>query len=82
MMCYFYGVSLSKKFTVLNVEKLLEKLPTGISELSCHPGYESNSGENYIDAHRTQELATLTDSKLRLSLTNHGIVLSSFLDIR
>ncbi len=79
---YFYGVSLSKQFTVPNLEKLFGRLPRGISELSCHPGHEPKLGENYIDAHRTQELATLTDSALRLSLTNRGIVLSSFLDIR
>lgn len=77
-----YGVTLSKQFTVPNVRKLIAKLPNGISELSCHPGYEPTEKENYIDAHRTQELATLTDENLKTYIVERGIVLSTFSDIR
>ncbi len=78
---HFYGVSLSKKFTVLNVEKLLRKLPKGISELSCHPGYAPDAIKTYIDAYRKQELDTLTDPGLKEYARERGIVLSTFSDI-
>ncbi len=79
---YLYGVSLSKQFTVPNVQKLFAKLPAGIHELSCHPGYEPIAKENYIDAHRQEELETLIDQSLRSSLVKYSIVLSTFSDIR
>lgn len=76
-----YGIFLSKKFTVANLQKLFIKLPPGIHELSCHPGYEPEVIKNYIDRYRTQELETLTDTRIQDSIKKQGIVLSTFLDI-
>lgn len=79
---YFYGVSSSKKFSVTNVMKLFSMLRPGVTELSCHPGHPPKSIENYIDAYRQKELQTLTDPELRAFVAEHGIVLSTFSDIR
>lgn len=76
------GVSLSTQFTVPRLATVFASLPTGITELSCHPGRASRMLENYIDAHREDELRTLTDPTLRAQVAGSGVVLSTFSDIR
>lgn len=76
------GVSLSRQFTVERLTAVFKNLPSGTTELSCHPGFAPETFENYIDAHREEELETLTDPGLRRLVTESGIVLSTFSDIR
>lgn len=78
----FYGVSLSRRFTVLGLKNTLARLRPGFTEISCHPGYTPKSNHGYIDAHREAELTTLTNPELRQYVLENGIVLSSFFDIR
>lgn len=77
----FRGVTLSKHFRVPNILRFLAEVPPGTTELSCHPGYVTK-GENYIDAHREAELRVLTAPEIRRAVTENGIVLSTFADIR
>lgn len=79
---YFYGVSLSRRFTVSNLKTVFNDLSPGFTEISCHPGYAPRSNLGYIDNHRTEELQTLTHPELKKYLLTKGIVLSTFFDIR
>ncbi len=78
----FYGVSLSRRFTVLGLKNTLKGLRPGFTEISCHPGYTPKTNLGYIDAHREAELITLTDPALKQYVLKNGIVLSTFFDIR
>jgi predicted glycoside hydrolase/deacetylase ChbG (UPF0249 family) len=60
--------------------KLLEKLPNGVSEIMCHPGYsddslEQTSGYNRI---REQELAALTDQSALATIASGYIELHTY----
>ncbi|PIR44970.1 MAG: hypothetical protein COV10_02065 [Candidatus Vogelbacteria bacterium CG10_big_fil_rev_8_21_14_0_10_51_16] len=76
-----YGVSLSRRFSTPRIEKILKLLPSGISELSCHPGYTPKTLENYIDTYRYLEMKVLIDTKLKSLVERTGVVLSTFPDI-
>ena len=78
----FYGVSLSRRFTVLGLKNTIDRLRPGFTEISCHPGYAPQTNLGYIDTHREAELATLTDPKLKDHILKKAIVLSTFFDIR
>ena len=55
---YFLGISLSKQFSLPQLQKTFESLRSGITEISCHPGYTATF-QNYIDAHREDDMGNL-----------------------
>ncbi len=59
---------------------LLERLPAGITELACHPGYARGLESSYADE-RERELAALCDPRARTAIDRLGIVLASFEDL-
>jgi len=66
----------------LNVERLMQTLaalPTGITELGCHPGLGDDVDSMYR-IERTDELKTLCDPRIRETLVAEGIKLRSFRD--
>jgi chitin disaccharide deacetylase len=54
--------------------EILETLPSGDSELGCHPGYADGLTSRYT-VEREQELRTLTDARVRGRLDELGIEL-------
>jgi predicted glycoside hydrolase/deacetylase ChbG (UPF0249 family) len=72
-----YGVAAEHAITVAGFLDLLERLPSGVTELCCHPGDQEQPGEQY-GASRPKELATLCDARVRSALKEKGIVLRSF----
>jgi predicted glycoside hydrolase/deacetylase ChbG (UPF0249 family) len=66
--------------TVENLLSILAGLPTGVSELMCHPGHsdaELAAGSRYA-AEREGEIAVLCDPRVRKAVAEHGIELVPF----
>jgi chitin disaccharide deacetylase len=59
---------------------LLVELPSGITELACHPG-EGSEIESPYREERERELALLCDPRVRDAIEREAIVLSSFADV-
>jgi chitin disaccharide deacetylase len=58
---------------------VLEALPTGVTELGCHPGLGTDVETMYA-SERAIEVDTLCDPRVRASIDNFGIRLCSFRD--
>jgi chitin disaccharide deacetylase len=80
----FYGQS-DKGFPYpegISVEallKILHELPTGFTEMGCHPG-ESDDVNSIYRHERAVECQTLCDPRIRAAIVAEGIRLSSFSD--
>jgi predicted glycoside hydrolase/deacetylase ChbG (UPF0249 family) len=59
--------------------QILRELPTGISELACHPA-SCQDFESVYSAERERELASLCNPRVRRTVEDQGIRLASFLD--
>ncbi len=61
--------------------RMIETLPAGWTELSTHPGYGAGLASIYA-AEREEELRTLCDPDVHVSLTTNHVQLCSFHDLR
>ncbi len=59
---------------------LLERLPPGVTELGCHPGYGDDLTTMYREE-RAREVESLCDPAVRAAVTGLGIELCSFADL-
>lgn len=59
---------------------LREEVRPGWTELACHPGYRSPDFASVYLAEREVEVRTLTDPRVRETITELGIRLASYLD--
>jgi len=59
--------------------EILASLPSGITELGCHPALGHNIGDPVYCAEREKELRALCDPRVRSTLDAEGIELRSFL---
>src|SRR6516164_6325457 len=78
---YFCGIAQTGVLTREGVEKLLESLPDGTTELMCHPGYvdeELRKTATRLQESRQTELQILTDGSLRKLVATRGIRLISY----
>jgi len=81
---YFCGIAQTGTLTREGVERLLEVLPEGTTELMSHPGYldaDLKETPTRLQASRQMELAILTDAGIRKVVATQGIRLISFKDI-
>jgi predicted glycoside hydrolase/deacetylase ChbG (UPF0249 family) len=72
----FYGEHVSFE----TLERLLEEIPEGTTELMCHPGHpdaDLKSGSTYVDE-RAQELELLCDPGIRSLVKMQKIELVGF----
>jgi predicted glycoside hydrolase/deacetylase ChbG (UPF0249 family) len=60
-----------------SLDCLLRALPDGLSELSCHPGWGSDSGSSYAEE-RALELQVLCDPEIAAVIHAQGIILTGF----
>jgi chitin disaccharide deacetylase len=74
-----HGQPFLEGISVEALVKLLITLPSGTTELSCHPGRGVDIDTMYRHE-RDQETQTLCDPRLRTNLDEEQIVLSSFKD--
>jgi predicted glycoside hydrolase/deacetylase ChbG (UPF0249 family) len=75
------GASLPETIQVEYLIQVFRLLPPGTHELACHPGYAEGlktmyRGEREIEAH------TLCDPRIRAALSEAGIALCSFTDVK
>lgn len=71
---YPEGISLA------GLQKTIENLPAGVSELGCHPG-EDEQLDSVYRRERMQEVAVLCDPQVRTALEARGVLLCSFADL-
>jgi hypothetical protein len=76
----FYEAFYADGVSFDTLEKILEELPEGTSELMCHPGRpdaQLRSSSTYVDE-REWEIDVLCDPKVKSLLARRGIVLEGF----
>ncbi len=71
------GLPFADGISVERLIEILEALPSGVSELSCHPGLVVELGTMYR-SERAQEVMVLCDPRLRAAIDARGIELCSF----
>ncbi|MFC1882966.1 carbohydrate deacetylase [Thermodesulfobacteriota bacterium] len=82
----FYGQTAEGSLLpdVISVEgllKILAALPTGITELACHPG-ELDNRETMYSSERAKEMKTLCDSRVKAAIEKLDIELCTFRKVR
>jgi hopanoid biosynthesis associated protein HpnK len=78
---YFCGIAQTGVLTREGVQRLLETLPEGTTELMCHPGYadeDLRATTTRLQESRQAELQILTDARIRKLVTTRGIRLISY----
>ncbi|HEY5914489.1 MAG TPA: ChbG/HpnK family deacetylase [Verrucomicrobiae bacterium] len=71
------GERIEEALTCAGLERILDSLPKGITELGCHPGYGEGLATSYRDE-RVLELSVLCAPEIRNALDARGIRLCSF----
>jgi predicted glycoside hydrolase/deacetylase ChbG (UPF0249 family) len=71
------GSPLPERIGTAALVTLLHRLPDGLTELACHPGY-SDGLETMYDLERIVELRTLCHADVRQALTDAAIRVVSF----
>jgi predicted glycoside hydrolase/deacetylase ChbG (UPF0249 family) len=78
---YFCGIAQTGVLTREGVERLLDTLPDGTTELMCHPGYideDLQRSRTRLQASRQTELEILTDTSVRKIVAMRGIRLINY----
>ena len=78
---YFCGIAQTGVLTREGVERLVESLPEGTTELMCHPGYadeELRKTKTRLQESRQTELEILTDTSIRKLVASKGIRLINY----
>jgi hopanoid biosynthesis associated protein HpnK len=78
---YFCGIAQTGELTKKGLKQLLSNLPTGTTELMCHPGYaddELRQSATRLQASRETELEILTDPEIRNVVASQGIRLINY----
>ena len=75
----FYGDNVSVEYLL----SLLDRLPDVISELMTHPGYsdETLTAESAYSARREDEIAALTDPRVRKRIADLGVELATYASV-
>jgi predicted glycoside hydrolase/deacetylase ChbG (UPF0249 family) len=74
------GEPLPNRITVSSLVALLRRMPEGVTELACHPGYADDLDSVY-GVERAIELRTLCADQVRHVLDDEQIALISFGDV-
>lgn len=71
------------KVDVATLERILGEIPDGVTELGCHPGEPDAelARTSAYAALRVEELASLTDPRVRAAIARRGIALSTYADL-
>ena len=74
------GDSYAEGIKLAHLQKTIETLASGVSELGCHPGYGEGLDSVYL-RQREEEVKVLCRPELRTSLADAGVRLCSFRDL-
>lgn len=78
---HFLGFGLTGSLTEQTLAALLRRLPSGVTELMCHPGYfglELKQAQTRLKESRLRELEALTSPRIRALIAELGIELGAF----
>ena len=75
------GEPLRACITPAHLMDMLRRLPAGVTEVACHPGFADELVTMY-HAERQIELETLCDPGVRRAMSDEGIALIGFADLR
>ena len=78
---YFRGFSLTGRLDAAALVRLLRGLPTGTTELMCHPGRlgaELRAARTRLKESREQELRALTSPEVKQAIQEGGIRLTNY----
>ena len=74
------GVAHHESISIDALESLIARLPSGTTELACHPGADAVEDVTTMCAsERAVERETLCDVRARKAISDHDVVLRSFL---
>ncbi len=76
----FAGLTLTGRMNKERLQKVIQNLCCGVTELMCHPGYnDSNLGNlSRLTNQREVELAALTSNEIRQCLDENGVRLTNY----
>jgi chitin disaccharide deacetylase len=75
------GEPLTTGITAAHLVEMLRGLPEGVTEVACHPGFADDVVTMY-HAEREVELEALCDPGVRRAISDEGIALIGFADLR
>jgi len=78
---HFAGIQFPQVGEIESLRKFFRKLPPGITELMCHPGYRNVSMPLSSQSQHEKELAALTNPEALAALKHEQITLISFYDL-
>jgi chitin disaccharide deacetylase len=77
----FAGFDMTGRFGAADLAALVARLPDGVTEFMCHPGYctgELHAARTRLKESRERELQALTSSEVRESLARSGVELIGY----
>jgi hypothetical protein len=68
--------------TLASMLDVLRRLPPGVSELMCHPGYDDDAlSDSSFRTQREAEIAILCAAEVRQALAEHDVTLMTYADL-
>jgi chitin disaccharide deacetylase len=78
---HFTGFALTGRYDAARLAKLIRRLPDGVTEFMCHPGFctdELQHAPTRLKESRRRELDALTSPEVRAALEESNIVLTRY----
>jgi predicted glycoside hydrolase/deacetylase ChbG (UPF0249 family) len=78
---HFAGFALTGRYDAARLAKLIRRLPDGLTEFMCHPGFcttELEHAPTRLKQSRRQELDALTSPEVRAALVESGVILTRY----
>jgi predicted glycoside hydrolase/deacetylase ChbG (UPF0249 family) len=76
-----HGLAYHEGITAASLQRIVRELPKGLTEMACHPGYDDGL-ETMYRVEREMEVAALCDEAVRRAVTEHGVRLVNFGQVR
>ena len=81
---HFSGFSLTGKYDAAQLSKVIRRLPEGVTEFMCHPGFctdELRAARTRLKESRKRELDALISPEVRAALDQAGVTLTRYADL-
>ena len=81
---HFSGFALTGRYDAVRLAKLIRRLPDGLTEFMCHPGFctqELEGATTRLKASRRLELDALTSREVRAALEESNVALTRYPDL-
>ncbi len=78
---HFAGFAMTGRYDAARLAKLIRRLPEGITEFMCHPGFcgdELAAAQTRLKESRRQELEALTSPEVRMALLDSNVTLTRY----